>query len=330
MPEKLIHKKWTPRAIHEELKKIQRESEETFSTHKIRTIPSKAWLCAGVTEAGRRKSPYWFKISWAPGVLTVSGDIDEVIFTHQSGLATLSSTLKWLHGIDFDYLMSKSNAKKELDNQQTLIDIIGMANQDAQPDFAAILREYASTKPVRQVALKRMGLWYRIYENFKMHLDRSLADLGPNILLYGWGRRLLKEQVWDHIRDFGPESIAEFLRDDLEIEDYYGAEKWPHRCHLWFAAVKKWASEVSTQQHIIKEAVDGMASQADGMDPLAIVENLNNFARQETITPAEKERYLKMAQYLLGQVVTLSKDNDALRKLLPGEVVAEEKRLALP
>jgi transposase-like protein len=87
---------------------------------------------------GRYSSHMAYAVTWTPGTLVLSGDIDEFTVTHYHAMPTIEQTLDWLDGIHFDYLMGKSSAKKEYDADETLRTIIHFANEDAVPSLRAL------------------------------------------------------------------------------------------------------------------------------------------------------------------------------------------------
>ncbi|RVT96274.1 hypothetical protein EOD42_14270 [Rhodovarius crocodyli] len=76
-------------------------------------------------------SNYAFSVTWTPGSLAIAGDLGTFNVTHYQAMRTLESTLKWLDGIEFSYLMEKSSAKREFSAEATTAFIIQAANEPA-------------------------------------------------------------------------------------------------------------------------------------------------------------------------------------------------------
>ena len=76
-------------------------------------------------------SNYAFSVTWTPGSLAIAGDLGTFNVTHYQAMRTLESTLEWLDGIEFTYLMEKSSAKQEFSVEATLDYIVKAANEAA-------------------------------------------------------------------------------------------------------------------------------------------------------------------------------------------------------
>jgi len=87
-------------------------------------------------------------------------------------------------------------------------------------------------------------MWLRIYQHRDILFDDQ--GLGPNCLLFAWGRREAKDAVRDLLSDGGQETAARFCMD-IGIDDYYGREEYPEHCYLWAAAIQTWVDQVIDQ-----------------------------------------------------------------------------------
>jgi hypothetical protein len=324
---------------HDELAERQ-WMREAFAEHQISQTKAMAWICAARGKDGRPNSAYWFNVSWTPGVLTVTGDIGDANFTHRNALNTFDGALKWLKDSDFEYLMGKSSIKKEINKKKTIAQIVEIANQDAL--FGQHSSRFSTDVTYRHVvsslrdesstSLKDMGLWFRIYQALEGNLDLSLGDLeGERVILHARGRRLLKKGLAECVEEMSPEQIAQFCHDELGIDDYYGTEDWPTSGFLYFSAIKKWAAEVS-QSHKAENAVSaGEGGQRLTEAEIVELEALLQSAPEATDLSAEAvRRHMELSGRLVATLRAANAENEALRKLLPGELVKDERRLGLP
>jgi len=314
--------------------------QAVFLHHQVSPIKSKAWICIARDKDGRRKSEYWFNVSWMPGVLTVTGDIGDVIFTHLHSANTLDGALRWINDCDFEYLMGKSSIKKEISKKKTIAHIIEMANQDAlsgshsgrfstDVTYRHVVSDLTDENPP---SLRDMGLWYRIYEALEGNLDLSLADQGgERIILHARGRRLLKKGLAECIEEMSPEQIAYFCRDDLGLDDYFGTDDWPTRSFFYFSAIKKWAAEVSQSPKMENSVPAGEGGQRLTEAEMAEFEAMLQSAPETTHLSTEAvHRHMALSGRLLATLRAANAENEALRKLIPGEMVREERQLGLP
>lgn len=93
---------------------------ERLGRHVPGTLPSKSWY---LSEPGKG-SCYAYSVTWSsPGVLALAGDLGELTITHTSAMPTWWNAVDWLGGAkgggDWDYHLSKSNARQEYDADET-------------------------------------------------------------------------------------------------------------------------------------------------------------------------------------------------------------------
>lgn len=121
-------------ALHNALKKekdddvaMRRHIEEVFETHHILPAPSsKSWSIGRGVHTGT----YGFRVVWLPGNLHLSGDLGEMALTHYHAMPTWKEAVDWVDRADFHYLIGKSDAKKEFNQQKTAIEMVRMAEDD--------------------------------------------------------------------------------------------------------------------------------------------------------------------------------------------------------
>ena len=64
-------------------------------------------------------SSYCFTLTWTPGHMTIVGDIGELTVVHYHAMPTLEAVCNWLQSSDYDYLLSKTNEKRQYDPELT-------------------------------------------------------------------------------------------------------------------------------------------------------------------------------------------------------------------
>ena len=93
-------------------------------------------------------SVYKMNIVWIPGNIILTGDIGELVFVHYSAFDTAENAFRWLQHTDYDYLLSKSTAKKIVDTElscQTIQEQI-----DAAEDWGWDDEEVAKLEDLKQ------------------------------------------------------------------------------------------------------------------------------------------------------------------------------------
>lgn len=103
----------------------QKMIDDAFTGHTfIQNSASKSWLMKNPESQG-----YWFRVTWCPGSLMVSGDVGEIVLTHYQAMPTWQEAVKWVRGACHGYLMQKSNKERKFDEEDTIKQIIHMANE---------------------------------------------------------------------------------------------------------------------------------------------------------------------------------------------------------
>lgn len=100
---------------------------------------------------------YYFRVTWAPGVLVVSGDIGELVLRHYS-FDDPWSAAAWINGAAFDYFMEKSTEKKEYAPETTASGIV----EDAYRQLRDGLEYDCSTRTIPKIMdeiVERYGEW---------------------------------------------------------------------------------------------------------------------------------------------------------------------------
>lgn len=98
-----------------------------FSAHEITPQESSSWLVRDPA-----KGYYWFRVTWIPGVLLLSGDIGELVLTHSQALKDLDYGIRWLAGSNCIYLLQKSSCKQEFNYQATIESLVRYAKETGE------------------------------------------------------------------------------------------------------------------------------------------------------------------------------------------------------
>jgi len=99
--------------------------KEAFEGHSvILNSESKSWLVKNPKKQG-----YWLRVTWCPGSLSVSGDVGEIVLTHYHAMPTWQEAVEWVKGSCHVYLMQKSNKKREFNEEETVKQILLIADE---------------------------------------------------------------------------------------------------------------------------------------------------------------------------------------------------------
>ncbi|MBP2232479.1 hypothetical protein J2847_005808 [Azospirillum agricola] len=91
--------------------------QDRYGRHRLAPADTKSWL---VSYEGNRGGNYWYTVTWNhPGILTVGGDIGEITLTHYNAMNTWENAAAWVNGSSYDYLLGKSNHRREYDPDDT-------------------------------------------------------------------------------------------------------------------------------------------------------------------------------------------------------------------
>ena len=180
-----------------------------------------------------RRSEYNFTLTWTPGIITLTGDIGELVITHYNALMHFEKGLFWLRNSDHDYLLGKSNAKKEYDGQATYEATVHYANEQII-DCCKASRRY----------------------NYETHTYETWRHNAMRADMVGWVKsRDEYESEVDHLED-RPESIFDDFEEHQEpiytysnacrrkrgssvFDNYEIPEEWTYWVKLW----EEWGME---------------------------------------------------------------------------------------
>lgn len=92
-----------------------------FAKHAMRRERGCTWRCA---KPGTNNCS--FRVTWAPGMIAISGDLGSLIVEHYS-FGDPWSAAAWINGAGWDYFMEKTGVEKEFDPEGTAKHIIERA-----------------------------------------------------------------------------------------------------------------------------------------------------------------------------------------------------------
>jgi len=189
--------------------------DSTFADHSSPTeLPCKSWRVRNPT-----KSSHWFNITWTPGFLLLSGDVDEMVITHYHAMPTWKEAVLWIDSCDLDYLMEKSDKKKEFNLERTIKDVFYMAEEELENGDDTIWKKIAE------------GVCFEWDPNNRDDIKREAISYGHEI--------------------FSPDAMYQL--ELFEPVDYTGSYTWPDHCHWQFKALKLWAKMIRNSEEF-KEA----------------------------------------------------------------------------
>lgn len=126
-------------ASHDDIKRI---AARVFEGHGMEAAPARSW------RLGKPKtSAYAFRVTWAPGMIALSGDVGTVVYEVWPAFATLGGAIDLVNEAHFDYLAGKSGVAKVFDREATVADLVRYAYEDKRQGgrgrlFAWLCDEY--------------------------------------------------------------------------------------------------------------------------------------------------------------------------------------------
>ncbi len=121
---------------------IQKIAALSFADHRLTKGPGYSWRM-GKPNTGA----YSFRVTWAPGSLTVTGDIGSAVYEVWPSFGTPWSAIDLVSQASFDYLCGKSGVREEFDRDSTVEHLLQSAYSElrygSRPDlFKQICDEY--------------------------------------------------------------------------------------------------------------------------------------------------------------------------------------------
>lgn len=217
---------------------IARMAREYFASHVMDSGPGYSWM---FRTPG--KTSYWFRVTWAPGIVTVSGDIGDI--TYRGGSSDLWDTIEWVAGGDYCYLTGKTKAKKEFDAKATEEELIRIANHEAievaREWWSDVKRDYHMFQDEipfydHWTDAKNMNrhpgysLWSRLADATEWSCDMTVAK----------NRRRVKDDLYKYVN-----SQAVY---GLGIEDFYGCHEYTAETRWCYEAARHWAKTMLAKE----------------------------------------------------------------------------------
>lgn len=193
--------------------KLEEHIEEAFANHAIKKIPMTfAWRCAEP-----KRSHYHFYVSWAPGMLTVGGDINELVVRYYS-FSDPWLAAAWVNGAGWDYFMEKACTKTEYDAAASAENIV----RDAY--------EYHRADCVGQPSGCSLKRFQKIVDEF--------GEYGQDDPKNPEHRKQACRRIMSYAEsgELSPEKVYE-ITEDSEMIIYRYPESWRWQ----YAAFKLWA-----------------------------------------------------------------------------------------
>lgn len=107
---------------HEEIARI---AESAFAAHVIQDAPARSWRL-GKPGTGS----YAFRVTWAPGLLSISGDIGSAVYEVWPSFNTVEGAIEFVERACFSYLNEKAGFRDEYDSDLTVESIVQRAYAD--------------------------------------------------------------------------------------------------------------------------------------------------------------------------------------------------------
>lgn len=238
------------------IEKAERLVERVMGEHVLTDKQSKSW------RFGRPGSmTYALWMTWTPGTLSIDGDIGSLTLTHYHAIGKdVRKALEWLSA-DAQYLLGKSDAKKEYDAEESAKALIASLNDrdlESLKSFREMMRDWRKQglklEPDGEVGDREDWLFWKpkreecnLYENW--NLAGSELDLPQPDKIDGTSQHTWREEVANLIHDeadLGPVAFAE-LQHQLGIDEPCIIYTYPQQSWLQVAAMQKAARVIIAQ-----------------------------------------------------------------------------------
>lgn len=105
---------------------IGKLAQTAFAKHRMRRADSRSWRVASPASG-----LYAYRVTWAVGSITVTGDIGSTVYTVWPAFATPWGAAELINAASHDYLINKSTSKTGYNQTATAATILRRADQDA-------------------------------------------------------------------------------------------------------------------------------------------------------------------------------------------------------
>ena len=104
---------------------IARIAAQSFADHVMQDAPARSWRLG---QMGR--SAYAFRVTWAPGLLAISGDVGSAVYEAWPSFNTIEGAIDLVDKACFSYLNEKAGFRDEFDQDATVESLIKNAYAD--------------------------------------------------------------------------------------------------------------------------------------------------------------------------------------------------------
>lgn len=125
-------------------------AKEVFAGHRMKKGPGLSWRMWDP----KRSSAYYFRVTWTPGHLIVTGDIGHADYCVWPSFSTLWGAIELAHGAGYDYLTGKTGIRQVYDEKATIQDVLALADDQMKCDdftiWEKIAKEYLGAVCINQ------------------------------------------------------------------------------------------------------------------------------------------------------------------------------------
>lgn len=211
--------------------KLERKGDYPFASH-VRS------------ESGKYayKSTHAFVLTWTPGQMVITGDCGDLTLTHYHAMADFEEAISWALHSDFDYLLGKSNSRREYVQEETWKWFKDQLNEEV---FNALLGSYDWREKKRNPKHSQraeLRSWRRSKPKWNKRAGQTKADFIDELRWWQEDRpedifRIPDCDVWDRWNQ---------LRKALSYyEEQYSVTKSEDRHQLLDEAEREFHSEES-------------------------------------------------------------------------------------
>jgi hypothetical protein len=150
-------------------------------------------------------STFAFTLTWAPGVLSLSGDVGELSIVHYSTLDTFEDGIRWTLKADYDYLMGKSGVQKVYDPQATYESILKDANRNV---ITALMGEHVFNRKLQRYVMS--GGFRDDMRSYREGVNEAVVDFEKATAAWQDGDRSTEQPVLKDFMPFDPRENDEY------------------------------------------------------------------------------------------------------------------------
>jgi arsenate reductase-like glutaredoxin family protein len=243
-------------------KKDMDRIHEYIANHETKPAKSKSYRFMNPTT-----SNLWANISWVPGKVMITGDVNDVIITHYHSCARFHDAILWLRNSDVDYLLHKSSAKRIPDDDAIIDFIVAQFEDDIIEEFLEqsdktdhkiddLYNPIDQNRPSKPYMLRLISalddvLYYSILENDDDYISQNAEKLA--IYIRKHGNQKFREMIKNNITNFSDNPANDWWyafwnnMDDMDSAYEMPPQTWEFHDVLSIEMVKNWATLISDQ-----------------------------------------------------------------------------------